>query len=117
MRLLTFSGVVLPCRAWIIRFHSRWAQETILLEDCDVIKRCPACHYWPYCFWCQKCWFPPYMHRGIRKLREQPSGHTRVRKFSFSEFDSIPVEKLPSTENHTKLTLKMATLKQIYLFK
>ena len=31
-KLLTFSGVVLPCRAWITRFHSRWV----------VCRRAPA---------------------------------------------------------------------------
>lgn len=47
-------------------FYSRWAQQTILLEDWDVIKRCPACHYWPWCYWCGKFLFPPEQHRSSR---------------------------------------------------
>ena len=45
-------------------FYSRWAQQTILLEDWDVIKLCPACQNWPWCCWCEKFLFPPEQHRS-----------------------------------------------------
>jgi hypothetical protein len=48
-------------------FHSQWAQETILLADWDIIKQCPACHYWPYCFYCSKFLLPPQCHRRSAK--------------------------------------------------
>ena len=46
-------------------FHSRMFGQTIKLEFCDVLGKCPAGHIWIYCCWCQK--FVWGSHRESKK--------------------------------------------------
>jgi hypothetical protein len=45
-------------------FHSSWSQETIQLQDADVLKLCPAQQIWPWCSYCQKFLLPCEAHRA-----------------------------------------------------
>jgi len=45
-------------------FYSAWSEETILLMQYDVLKRCPQWQYWPWCSYCQRFLFPPEAHRA-----------------------------------------------------
>ena len=49
-----------------LHFFSRWAQEQIRLQDCDVLKPCPACQVWPWCAYCHKFLFPVEAHRASK---------------------------------------------------
>ena len=50
-----------------LHFFSRWAQEQIRLQDCDILKPCPACQVWPWCAYCHKFLFPVEAHRASRQ--------------------------------------------------
>ena len=48
-------------------FFSTWAQETIQLIQCDILKACPACQVWPWCAYCHRFLFPVHAHRASKK--------------------------------------------------
>ncbi len=48
-------------------FHSTWANDSILMLDFDMIKKCPAQQFWPWCSWCGKFLLPVESHRCSSK--------------------------------------------------
>lgn len=54
-------------RGYQLHFSSSWAQTIVLLDDCDILKACPACQVWPWCSYCHRFLFPPEAHRSSKK--------------------------------------------------
>ena len=50
-------------------YHSRMFGQTINVEFCDVLGKCPAGHIWLYCCWCQK--FVWGSHRESKKHQKR----------------------------------------------
>ena len=51
-------------------FYSTWANETIVLEDFDILKSYPEEQVWPWCAYCQKFLHPVGAHRKSKAHRK-----------------------------------------------
>ena len=50
-----------------LHFFSRWEEEQIRLQDCDILKLCPVRQVWPWCAYCHKFLYPVEAHRASKQ--------------------------------------------------